>query len=406
LHLDPTQSAAVAIFAASYVVIAIGRLPGFYLDRAGSALLGAALMITLGGLGLGEALHSIDFETLALLFGMMIVVGNLRLSGFFRLAGNWLVRRARHPLALLAAIVITAGVLSAFLVNDAICLALTPLVLDLVVRLRRDPAPYLLALAMSSNIGSTATITGNPQNIMIGSLSGIAYGEFARHLAPVAAIGLVLAMLLIALCYPREFWTKERLVGTAAPAHAHRPLALKAVVVALLLMAGFFTGRPPAELALLAGGVLLLTRAVKSGKIYAEINWPLLVMFAGLFIIVAGFEKAVLSPPVIAAIDGYRFDRVAPLSLVTALLSNLVSNVPAVMVLRPFVVQSPDPRQAWLVVAMAATLAGNLTILGSVANLIVVELARARGVAIGFWEYSRIGAPLTLLTILVGVLWL
>jgi Na+/H+ antiporter NhaD/arsenite permease-like protein len=404
--MHPTQAAAVAVFGAAYVVIAIGRVPGFYLDRAGTALLGAALMVALGVLPLDAALRAIDFGTLALLLGMMIVVANLRLAGFFRLVGNWVVTRAGHPLGLLVAVSLTAGVLSAFLVNDAICLALTPLVLDLAIRLRRNPVPYLLALAMSSNVGSVATITGNPQNIMIGSLSGVSYGEFAAQLAPVAAVGLVLTILLIALCHPREFWTRQRLRGAATAAHAHRPLALKAVVVALAMIAAFFTGRPPAELALLAGGLLLLTRAVKSGKVYAEINWPLLVMFAGLFVIVAGFEKAALSPQVIAAIGRRRLGDTASLSLFTAILSNLVSNVPAVMVLRPFVVQLPDPAHAWLVVAMAATLAGNLTILGSVANLIVVETARARGVTIGFWEYFRIGAPLTALTLLVGIAWL
>jgi Na+/H+ antiporter NhaD/arsenite permease-like protein len=400
------RGAAILIFAATYLVMAVGKLPGFYLDRAGAALLGASLMVATGVLPLAAALHAIDVATLALLLGMMIVVGNLRLSGFFRLVNNWVVTRARHPLLLLFAVIATSGFFSAFLVNDAICLVLTPLVLELVSRLKRSPAPYLLAIAMASNIGSTATITGNPQNILIGSFSRIPYLAFTAHLAPVAAVGLALAFVLIAGAYPSEFWTRERLRGVPLPSHAHRPLALKSVVIALALMVGFFAGQPPAKLAIVAGGLSLLTRAVKSRKIYGEIDWPLLLMFAGLFVVVAGFEKAVLSPHLIAALARGRLDHTADLSLVTAVLSNLVSNVPAVLMLKPFIVRLADPRHAWLVVAMASTLAGNLTILGSVANLIVVQWAQVRGVHVGFWEYLRVGAPLTVLTILFGAWWL
>ena len=406
IEADPMRAAAIAIFAATYLVIAIGKLPGFYLDRAGAALLGASLMVGLGVLSLDQALRAIDFATIALLLGMMIVVGNLRLSGFFRLVTNWVVRRTRHPLLLLAAVVLTSGFFSAFLVNDTICLALTPLVLDLVVRLRRDPLPYLLAVAMASNVGSVATITGNPQNIMIGSFSRIPYGAFAGSLAPVAALGLVITFALIALFHPAEFASRERLHGAPAPAHAYRPLAVKAVAVTLAMIVGFFAGLEPARLALVAGSVLLVTRAVRSDKIYREIDWPLLLMFAGLFIVVSGFENALLSPQAIAAIGRQHLDRMPVLAVATAVLSNLVSNVPAVLVLKPFVAALPDPRRAWLVIAMAATLAGNLTILGSVANLIVVQRAARRGVTIGFWQYFRVGLPVTVLTILVGLWWL
>ncbi len=398
--------AALVVFGLTYLVIALGKLPGFYLDRAGAALLGAALMVGFGVLPLDRALRAIDFDTIALLLGMMIVVGNLRLSGFFRLVTNWLATRARHPLVLLAAVTLISGFFSAFLVNDTICLALTPLVLDLVMRVRRDPVPYLLAVAMASNVGSVATITGNPQNIMIGSFSGIPYGAFAASLTPVAAIGLVLTFALVAIFHPGEFRLRQRLAGAAAPAHAYRPLAVKSVLVTVAMMGGFFAGQPPAKVALVAGAVLLVTRTVRSEKIYREIDWPLLLMFAGLFVVVAGFEKALLSPAVIAEIGRQHLDRMPVLALVTAVLSNLVSNVPAVLVLKPFVAALPDPRRAWLVVAMAATLAGNLTILGSVANLIVVQRAARRGVVIAFWQYFRVGAPLTVLTIAVGLLWL
>jgi Na+/H+ antiporter NhaD/arsenite permease-like protein len=404
---NSARFATVAVFAVTYIVIAIGRLPGFRLDRAGAALVGASLMLALGALDIDEVSRAIDFDTVALLLGMMIVVANLRLSGFFRLITGWVVARARHPLQLLAAVILTCGAFSAFLLNDAICLVMTPLVLDVALRLRRNPVPYLLAVAMAANIGSAATITGNPQNILIDSFSQVPYAAFAAQLAPVAAAGLVITMLLIALCYPSEFRGREPFDAIRPrPPHLHAPLAVKSILVVLLMMAAFFAGQPPAKVALIAGGFLLLTRIVRSERIYREIDWPLLLMFAGLFVVVAGFEKAILTPDRIAAIGGFGLDRDSMLSLVTAVLSNLVSNVPAVLVIKPFIGETGHPQHAWIVVAMASTLAGNLTVLGSVANLIVVQLARADGVTIGFWEYFRVGAPLTLLTILVGLWWL
>jgi Na+/H+ antiporter NhaD/arsenite permease-like protein len=403
----PPRAAIFEIFVVTYLVIAVGRLPGFRIDRAGAALVGASLMLAVGGIGIEDISRVIDFDTVALLLGMMIVVGNLRLSGFFRLVTGWTVARARQPVALLAAVTLTSGAFSAFLLNDAICLVMTPLVADVARRLERNPVPYLLAVAMAANIGSVATITGNPQNILIGGFSHIPYGAFAAALAPVAAAGLVVTIALIAFCYPGEFRGRRELQFVSRrPAHMHAPLAIKSVLVVIAMMAAFFAGQPPAKVALIAGGFMLLTRIVRSERMYREIDWPLLLMFAGLFVVVAGFEKALLTPDLVAAIGRAGLTDNGMLSAVTAILSNLVSNVPAVLVLRPFVGQSGDPQHAWLFVAMASTLAGNLTVLGSVANLIVVQLARAEGVTIGFWEYFRVGMPLSLLTILLGLWWL
>jgi Na+/H+ antiporter NhaD/arsenite permease-like protein len=406
--VNPAATAATAaIFLLTYIVVAIGRVPGLRLDRAGAALVGGSLMLAVGAVTLDDLGKAVDLSTLALLLGLMIVVGNLRLSGFFRLVTAWVVAYARHPLQLLAAVILSAGVFSAFLLNDAICLVMTPLVVDIARRLRRDPVPYLLAVAMASNIGSTATITGNPQNILIGSFSGIAYGRFAAVLSPVAAAGLVLTFALIWLMHREEFRCRgEGFAAHPRPAHLHRPLTFKALAVMLAMVAAFFVGLSPALVALVAGGAMLLTRIVRSERIYREIDWPLLLMFAGLFVVVAGFEKVLLTPETIAAVGRLHLDRVPVLSLVTAALSNIVSNVPAVLVLRPFIGVAGEPDRAWLTVAMASTLAGNLTILGSVANLIVVQGARVQGVAIGFWAYFRVGAPLTVLTILVGACWL
>src|SRR5438067_64858 len=197
--------AALLIFLGTYLVLAIGRLPGFRVDRTGSAIIGATLMVAFNVLTLQEATAAINWDTILLLFGMRIVVANLRLSGFFALVTDWVVEHEHRPLVLLASIVVVSGVFSAFFVNDTMCLALTPLVLDITTQLRRKPVPYLLAIAMASNIGSVATITGNPQNMMIGSFSQIGYREFTGALAPIAAVGLVLTVAVIALLYRKEF---------------------------------------------------------------------------------------------------------------------------------------------------------------------------------------------------------
>jgi Na+/H+ antiporter NhaD/arsenite permease-like protein len=398
--------AAVAVFVGSYLALAIGRIPGLRIDRAGIALVGASLMVASGALTLDEAYKAIDLDTITLLLGMMIIVASLRLSGFFSLATAWVMDRANGPLILLAAVVATSGIFSAFLVNDAICLVLTPLVLKVTLSMGRKPVPYLLAVAMASNIGSAATITGNPQNMMIGSFSHIPYTRFALALGPVALAGLVVTVMLIALLHREEFVHGPRLEAPRLDIRVNRVLVIRALLATAAVMALFFAGQAPAKAAIIIGGLLLLTRRVKSWRVYAEIDWSLLLMFAGLFIIVAGAERTLLTPARIAAIGRFHLDQVPVLSLATAALSNIVSNVPAVLMMKPFVGQLRDPGTAWLVMAMASTLAGNLTVLGSIANLIVVQKAAVSGVTIGFWDYFRVGGPLTAISLTIGTLWL
>jgi len=391
------------IFALTYAVIAFGRAPGLRLDRTGAALLGAALMVAAGVLTPAEAWRAIDANTLVLLLGMMILVANLRVAGFFALTAEWAMRHAHRPAVLLIAVVLVAGVLSAFLVNDTVCVMLAPLVAETVIAMKRRAAPYLLALAMASNAGSVATITGNPQNIVIGSISRIPYAEFAAALAPVAAVSLIVVACFVLLYYRDEFRSAPRMDFAPKPAPVHRWLLAKALAATAAAILFFFLGVPPAEVAIVAGAVLLLTRRIKPERIWREIDWSLLLMFAGLFVVVHGLEKAAFTPDVLAAFRSAHLNDPAMFAGATAILSNIVSNVPAVLLLKPFVVHLADPHRAWLVLAMASTLAGNLTIAGSVANLIVVERARRSGVEISFWEYVRIGAPVTLITILIGV---
>lgn len=322
-----------AIFVASYIALAVGKVPGLAIDRAGVALVGACLMVACGAMPLPDAYRAVDFDTITLLLGMMIVVANLRLSGFFALVTASAARRARGPVLLLVAVVGVAGVFSAFLVNDAICLVLAPLVVELTTGLRRNPVPYLLGLAMASNIGSVATITGNPQNIMIGSFSGIPYPVFAAALAPVAVMGLLITVLLLVLLHRDEFR------GRTLTPHLPRPrvnpaLVWRSVIATVVVVLLFFAGTEPAKAAIVIGALLLLTRRVKTARIYAEVDWSLLLMFAGLFIIVGGAQRTLLTPQVVADVQQWHLGRVPVLSGVTAVLSNLVSNVPAVLLLR------------------------------------------------------------------------
>jgi Na+/H+ antiporter NhaD/arsenite permease-like protein len=400
---NTTQELAITIFLVTYVAIAIGRLPGLRVDRAGAALIGAALMVGCGVLSLEDAYRAIDLDTITLLLGMMIVVANLRLSGFFRMVTGWAAGRARHPVLLLSVVVITTGVLSAFLVNDAICLVMAPIVITLTRALDRNPVSYLIAVALASNVGSTATITGNPQNMIIGNLSGISYGAFTGALLPIAALGLLMTILLVLVLNPREYMTRQALRSVTVPAHYHGWLATKAALVSVAMIALFFLGQPVAKVAICAAALLLLTRRIEPRKVYAEIDGPLLLMFAGLFVVVRGLEHAVLTPDLLAQAARLDLGNIAVLTGVTAVLSNLVSNVPAVLVLKPFVEHLHDPQRAWLVVAMASTLAGNFTLLGSVANLIVAERAAKDGITIDFWTYFKIGAPLTVTTLGIGL---
>jgi Na+/H+ antiporter NhaD/arsenite permease-like protein len=400
---EASMVAAILIFSGTYLVLAIGRLPGFRVDRTGAAIIGAALMIVFRVLTLEEAYRAIDYDTLILLFGMMIVVANLRLSGFFRAVAARVVEHAHRPILLLASIVFVSGFFSAFFVNDTICLAMTPLVLEVTAALGRNPVPFLLGVAMGSNIGSVATITGNPQNMMIGAFSRIGYGEFFTALSPVAAIGLVLAVAVLAAVYWKEFRVEEPVRPRYARVRLNQVLMWKSLVVSAAMIVLFFLGWPVPIVALAAGALLLVTRRVKPEKVYHEIDWPLLVMFAGLFVVVAGVEKTVLAGGAAEIASRLQLDRPGMLSAAAAVLSNLVSNVPAVLLFKPFVEHLPDPKGAWLTLAMASTLAGNLTLLGSVANLIVVQRARAT-LTIGFGEYFKAGAPLAVLTIWIGVM--
>ena len=403
---DARILAAYIIFVSSYVVFALGKFPGMRIDRPGAAIIGAVLMVAFRIVGARDALASIDFATVVLLFSMMLVVGNLRVAGFFDWITEWIIQRL-HPHHLLPTVIFTSGLFSAFLVNDIVCLVMTPLTLRMARRLGLPPIPYLLAVAIASNIGSTATITGNPQNMLIGSLSGIPYVEFILHLGPVALAGLFLSWALMHRLYLPG--SVDRVpVAEALSAFEGRDQGIrkKPVVVLLIVLGGFLAGVPAALMAAIGAALLLVTRSVDPRKVYAEVDWGLLVFFLGLFIIVGGAERAGLTNNLLRPVATWNLYRIPIFVAVTTLLCNVVSNVPAVMLLRTLVSGFPDPHTGWLSLGMASTLAGNLTITGSVANIIVVERAAAEGVHVGFREYFRVGLPVTAATLVLGSVWL
>ncbi len=364
-------------------------------------MVGAGAMLAAGILNLEEAWRSIHYETILLLFGMMIVVSNLRIAGFFPVVAQWFVRRAHAPQTLLASVVVVTAVLSAMFVNDTICIVMTPLVLEITGSLGRRPLPYLLAVAMASNVGSAATITGNPQNMMIGGFSGIPFAVFFLKLAPIALFGVFVTFLLLLWLHRDEFSDRARVEIPETPVAVDRMLLAKSITAALVMFGALFVGAPIAVSAMVAGAALLITRRVHPEEVYAQIDWSLLVLFCGLFVVLAGVEKTSLDEELFAFAATFHLEKLPVLSFVLLVLSNLVSNVPSVMLLKPVIQRLPNAQEAWLALSMSATLAGNLTLAGSMANLIVAERARDSH-RITFWEYTRVGLPLTLITVSAG----
>jgi Na+/H+ antiporter NhaD/arsenite permease-like protein len=394
------------IFAATYAIIAVGRAPFLRIDRTGAAVVGAILMVVTGSISFDGAAAAVDSRTIVLLFGMMIIVAHLRLAGGLAVAVSWLNARLVHPAGLLVALVFASGLLSALFVNDTVCIALTPVVLDIAAARRHRALPYLLALAMGSNVGSVATITGNPQNMLVGSLSAISFRSFSAALGPVAVAGLIVTALVLWVMFRGDLTETTADFEPPRPIRPHRPLLLKTMLVIAGVLTGFLAGYDTALVALAGAAALLLTRRVRPRKIYAAIDWDLLMLFVGLFVVVGAAERAGIAAWMFRQLQPLGVDTIAGLSAAAAVLSNVISNVPAVMLLARLVPQLPDPHEAWLTLAMASTLAGNFFIVGSIANLIVVEGARRRGVVVTFSDYARAGVPISVTTMALGIFWL
>lgn len=404
MYFTYSESVAAALLCAVLVVFTLGKSPLFRVDRAGAAIIGAALMNASGVLSLEEAALAIDYRTIAALFSMMVIVANLKLAGFFELIGQLALRRVATKNGLLLAVIFISGALSAVAINDIVCLLLTPVVLLICRRGGCDPVPHLLALAMASNVGSAATFLGNPQNILIGSLSGMRFAAYFAVALPISVVGLALLYFFLRVAF------HARLAGPLAPqeqnpVHAHRYLIQKTLATLAAVIAFYAVGFDIAPVSGLGAAFLLLTRRVKPNKIYASIDFNLLVIFAGLFVIVGGIEKSGLLERLHAVLPPEIMRDLPFFALVSIALSNLVSNVPAVLLLQSYIPPEGAAVQ-WQALALTSTLAGNLTVFGSIANLIVIECAKQRGVDISARAYFAVGFPFTVLLCVLCVLWL
>lgn len=402
------MTAGLVIFAATYVLIAVQRLPFLHLNRPAAGLLGAVAMVAAGVLTPQQAYAAIDLDVIVFLLGLMLIVGYLEVGRFFEWAAQAMLRRVRTPARLLAAVVVGSGLASALFVNDTICLVVAPVLLLALASVRVRPTPYLLGLAMGANVGSVLSVTGNPQNMLVGIWSGATFGGFLVHMLPVAVGALAITYGVLRWAFRAELGGAFPVALGAEPVVLDRPLVTKGLAMFGVAVAGWLAGFSLPGVAIAAGTLMVLIAQRDPAYAIDRVEWSLLLFFASLFVVMRGFEAtgavAWIDRRALAAIAHQStWGLAAGVSAVIVALSNLISNVPAVLLWRSTVSHLPDPALVWRVVAMSSTFAGNLLLIGSVANLIVAEKAEAQGFKIGFWEYARVGMPVTLLTVIWGV---
>lgn len=397
----------LVILVVTYLLIAAQQVPGLRLNRPAAALLGAVAMVTIGRLPLRDAYAAIDLDVMVFLLGVLLITGFLEVGGFFEWAAEHIVERSRSARSLLAAVVVSSGLLSAFFVNDTICLVLTPLVIAVVRPLGLRPLPFLLAVALGSNVGSAMTPMGNPQNMLIGVASGIHFAKFVAALALPSLGGLIIVYAVLALQFRADLAVPLQRGIDAAPVSFDGPLVLRSLLVFSGALIGWLAGLSMPLVAITAAAVLLAISRRDPVLAFAKVEWSLLLFFGALFVVMRGARDlpmvASLTSSAGAQLRGAPLHDAVLTSAAMLGLSNLVSNVPAVILWLPVVPTVAKPVFTWLVMAMSSTFAGNLTLLGSMANLIVAERAEARGERLGFVDYLRAGVPVTLLTLCWGV---
>jgi Na+/H+ antiporter NhaD/arsenite permease-like protein len=394
----------ILVFALVYLGMFLGRLPWLALDRTGLALLGALLLVVAGRTGLTDAWTAIDLPTVALLFGLMILSAQLRLGGFYSCLTGKLAGARIGPCGMLALLMGLSALLSALLVNDIVCLAMAPVLAEGCARKHLNPVPFLLALACAANIGSAATLIGNPQNILIGQTLNLSFVDYLGIATPPVIAGLGISWAVIALSY-RHRWHREIPENRADVPTFNGWQTTKGLLILFALICAFLFSCWPRELVALAAAAMLLTsRRTASRRLLNLVDWQLLLLFMGLFVVHRAMDATGLPAHGLNTLAGWGMDITRPewLYVLAAGLSNLVSNVPAVMLLLP----AAKHPAAGILLALASTLAGNLLIIGSIANIIVVEQAARFGIALGWREHARIGVPVTLLSLAVTAGWL
>ena len=402
----------VAVFATVYLGMFLGGLPRLKLDRSGVALLGAIAVIALAGIPVEDAARAIDLPTIVLLFAFMVVSAQMRLGGFYAALTRRVGAMPLSRSGLLAVLIFAAGALSAVFSNDIVCLAMTPVVARLCLQRGINPMPFLIGLACAANIGSAATLIGNPQNMLIGSVLQLPFAGYVRQALPPVLIGLV--VLWGWLAYgpgagtgsPHPCPLPEGEGVNTEPAFDIWQTTKGLVVAGALMLIFLFTDWPRDVAALVGAGVLLLSRRLHTSHFMGLVDWPLLILFMGLFVVNHAFESTGLAAQAVAWLgaQGVVLTDPGPLLVASAVLSNLVSNVPAVMLLLPHL--GGGGEQAGVMLALATTFAGNLLLVGSIANLIVADLARQQGIEIDWKKHAITGIPVTLMSLAVVWLWM
>jgi Na+/H+ antiporter NhaD/arsenite permease-like protein len=403
---------AILVFALTYLWISGRRLKILPLNRPAAALLGAVLMVVTGVMTTERVYRAVDYDILVLLLGMMLISAYLYLAGFFDWAADTILRVARTPQRLLLYLILASGILSAMLVNDTVCLMLTPLVVAIMVRGKLPLLPYLMALSMSANIGSVATLVGNPQNMIIGHLSGMSFLRFSASLLPVAMAGLAIQYGVLRFGF-RHHFRQTVIQPASAPGRPldRRLLTITLVVLGLVFLA-FVAGYDLAWTALSGAALIMVLARRDTHEVLKLVDWHLMVFFAALFVVVEALNGTGLPDQIYGRLKGMFGENTTAqawnLAWFSIAGSNIFSNVPFVLVAGKWLGNFAQPELMWKVLALTTTFAGNLTILGSVANIIVVESARGH-IEVGFWDYAKFGIPITLLTTVIGLvilLWL
>ena len=403
-------AAATAVFLLTYVLISLRTVRRFPIEKPAVAMLGGALMLLLGVLSPLEAVLAINLDVILLLIGMMVLVSGLEVCGFFDLVSSRIASRAKRQLSFLTWLMIATATLSALVLNDAIALLVTPVVIRSARSLKVNPVPYLVAVAIAANVGSVATEVGNPQNAFIAIRSGIPFLTFTAYLLPVTIVCLAIAIAGVRLAFRRDLAAPiaGAVAGPIVPLQ-RRGLTLT-FGVAVVVAAAFLASPHPDWLpliALIGGSVVLFflpfVSTVTARSLIAKVDWGIILFFVGLFLLLAGVRASGLSAAIQGAFTsalGGQAGGLAWLVGLSSLLSNLISNVPAVLLLAEVVPQGST--QLWLALAASSTLAGNATILGAACNVIVVQVASREGVSVTMKDFVKAGLPVTAATLIVS----
>ena len=407
----PIATRAIIIFAFTYVLISVQKVRRFHHDRPSAALFGAVMMVIAGVLTLKEAYSAINMDTIVLLLGMMILVAYLKVARFFLWISYWVLTRAQTPRRLLVLLVFTSGLASALFVNDTICLMFTPILLEVTRQGRVNPVPYLIALATAANIGSVVTLTGNPQNMLIGIFSypHWPYLRFTAYMLPIGILSLLADIVLIQIVFRRDITSEPFRELSLVPPRANLRLIVKCLVILGCMLVGFSAhGQLP--LVAVLGAVLLIPWAnMRPARALEQVDWSLLLFFSGLFVLVEGINRVGLVHEIYVLVSplftNKEWIQIVSFSGVSVVLSNVVSNVPYVIVAREWIGKFSNPDMMWLAMAMASTFAGNLTIVGSVANMIVAELSKEEA-PLTFVDFLKVGLPVTIISTAIGVVFI